>query len=451
MDNARRTTGQRTAAAIALGTGVAILAVLVWHLVESFWPLVLALAGLALLVFGLLRASVNRWPRLVPYLAVAVAGLACMLVAVTRTEEAAWWRIVLLVALLAVFAGATRLALRPAHGTVTAAAVARFPARRGVLILNPKSGGGKAEKFRLADKARALGIEVVMLRPGDDLEQLARDAVARGADALGMGGGDGSQALVASVCVEHDLPLVCIPAGTRNHFAMDLGLDRRDPGLSLAAFAGEERRIDYGLVNDRVFVNNVSLGLYARIVQEPGYREAKVSTALNLLPEMLGQDATPFDLRFEDEDGAKHEVAQMVLVSNNPYLLTPGDPYGYRTRLDGGELGILVMAVKDSRTIPRAVERLIADPTAAVDGFSQWCAPHFHIRSGDAEVLAGIDGEALQIETPLRFESRPGGLRVLVPPGTPREVAPPNVAFHSNTFKRLWNVAHGREPDQDSE
>jgi diacylglycerol kinase family enzyme len=185
-------------------------------------------------------------------------------------------------------------------------------------------------------------------------------------------------------------------------------------------------------------------------VHEPGYREAKATTALTLLPDILGQDATPFDLRFEDDDGVKHEVAQTVLVSKNPYLLTLGDALGYRTCLDGGELGILVMAVKDSRTIPRAVERLLADPTAQVDGFFQWCAPRFHVSSGDAKVLAGIDGEALQLDAPLRMESRPRGLRVLVPPGTPREVAPPNVALDSRTFKRLWNVAHGRGPDQES-
>jgi diacylglycerol kinase family enzyme len=231
---------------------------------------------------------------------------------------------------------------------------------------------------------------------------------------------------------------------------MDLGLDRGDPSLALAAFEGEERRIDFGLVNDRLFVNNVSLGLYARIILEPSYRDAKTATALKLLPDMLGEDATPFDLRFEDPDGTKYDFAQLVQISNNPYLLTPDDAFGYRTRLDGGELGVIVLAIKDAGALSDGVDRLIADPTARVDGFRQWCAPRFEVDSGDAKVLTGIDGEALELDAPLRFESRPGGLRVLVPPGTPRQVAPPRIPLGSELFNRLWNVAHGHEPDEKS-
>lgn len=440
---------QRSAALVALVAAVAAFAVWVWILLDDFQLLVLAQLGLMLLVFGMLRAAVSHWPRSVLYLAVGLVGLGLMVIAVTKTEDAVWWRIALVAGLLAVFTWAARTALGP-RGAEPSAQSQPFRARRGVLILNPKSGGGKAERFQLADKARAMGLEAVVLEPDDDLEQLARDAVARGADALGMGGGDGSQALVASVCVEHDLPLVCIPAGTRNHFAMDLGLDRSDPSLALAAFEGEERRIDFGLVNDRLFVNNVSLGLYARIILEPSYRDAKAATALKLLPDMLGEDATPFDLRFEDPEGTKYDFAQLVQISNNPYLLTPGDAFGYRTRLDGGELGVIVLAIKDARALSDGVDRLIADPTARVDGFRQWCAPRFEVDSKDAKVLTGIDGEALQLDAPLRFESRPGGLRVLVPPGTPRQVAPPGIPHGSELFNRLWNVAHGREPDEKS-
>ena len=133
--------------------------------------------------------------------------------------------------------------------------------------------------FGLVDLAKDLGVEVVMLDHGLDLEQLARDAIAGGADCLGMAGGDGSQALVASIAIEHDLPFVCVSAGTRNHFALDLGIDREDPRLSLHAFSdGIERRIDYATVGNRLFVNNVSLGIYATIVQQEGYREAKSET-----------------------------------------------------------------------------------------------------------------------------------------------------------------------------
>ena len=83
-----------------------------------------------------------------------------------------------------------------------------------------------------------------MLDHGLDLEQLARDAIARGADCLGMAGGDGSQALVASIAVECGVPFVCVTAGTRNHFAQDLGLDREDPRAERPRVSGRGRTAD---------------------------------------------------------------------------------------------------------------------------------------------------------------------------------------------------------------
>src|SRR6201987_5867195 len=168
-----------------------------------------------------------------------------------------------------------------------------------VLLYNPRSGGGKAERFSLAEAARSRGIEPIELRPGDDLERLVRDAVSRGADALAMAGGDGSQAIVAMVAAELDLPYACVPSGTRNHFALDLGVDRDDVVGALDAFVnGGERRVDLAEVNGRVFVNNVSLGLYAEAVQRPGYRDAKMRTLLATVPEVLGPDAKPPKLQW---------------------------------------------------------------------------------------------------------------------------------------------------------
>ncbi len=176
--------------------------------------------------------------------------------------------------------------------------------RHPVLFYNPKSGGGKAEKFHLADEARARGIEPIELKLGTDLEQLVRGAVADGADALAMAGGDGSQAVVAMVAAEQDLPYACIPAGTRNHFALDLGVDRDDVVGALDAFVGgRERRVDLAEVNGRVFVNNVSIGLYAEAVQREGYREAKLRTILDTLPEVLGPEGKGLDLRWTGPGG----------------------------------------------------------------------------------------------------------------------------------------------------
>ena len=145
-----------------------------------------------------------------------------------------------------------------------------------------------------------------------------------GADALGMAGGDGSQAAVAAVAAEHDLPYVCVPAGTRNHFALDLGIDRNDVVGALDAFSdGHERRIDLGRVNGRAFVNNVAMGVYGAVVQSSAYRDHKMRTVIDMMPELIGPAAEPFDLRFVGQDGRAHDTAALVLVANNRYAIDP--------------------------------------------------------------------------------------------------------------------------------
>ena len=176
-----------------------------------------------------------------------------------------------------------------------------------------------------------------MLQPGDDLVQLAEAAIARGADVIGMAGGDGSQALVASVAALRGVAHVVVPAGTRNHFALDLGLDRDDVVGALDAFGpAVERRIDLAEVNGRVFVNNVSLGVYGEITQSEEYRDAKVATTLDQLPTLLGPGGEPTDLGWTGPDGVHHDSAHLIQVSNNRYSLRAGAGSGTRDRLDDG-------------------------------------------------------------------------------------------------------------------
>jgi diacylglycerol kinase family enzyme len=276
------------------------------------------------------------------------------------------------------------------------------PPKRAVVVWNPKSGGGKALTAHLDEEARARGIEPIELRPGDDLLQLVRDAVARGADALAAAGGDGTQALVATIAAELDLPFACIPAGTRNHFALDLGVDRNDVVGALDALVnGGERRVDLAEVNGRVFVNNVSLGLYAEAVQHPGYREAKVRTVLDTLPDVGGGGAAG-GLRY-DGGGESGGRALVVMVSNNSYRLGRIIGSGTRPRIDDGQLGIAVLEEPAEGGHPR---------------FRQWEAPTFTVDSA-GPVPAGVDGEALVIDPPLRFTIRPGALRVRIAPQHP--------------------------------
>lgn len=313
---------------------------------------------------------------------------------------------VLFLALL--MTGAVLLAKRVFHLRI------RLPAApapsRAVVFWNPHSGGGKAAAADLANEARSRGIEPVELQQGDDLEHLVRDAIERGADALAAAGGDGTQAIVAGVAAEHDLPFACIPAGTRNHFALDLGVNRDDVVGALDAFVnGGERRVDLGEVNGRVFVNNVSMGLYAEAVARDGYRDAKLRTILDTAPDLIGTEPPTRELRWTGPGGTAHSSAAVIMVSNNNYRLGFHIGAGTRPTIDDGQLGVAVLAGPHEEIGPDRNVRL---------PWRQWTSAQFQVDS-DGPVPVGIDGEAAELASPLRFAIRPGVLRVRIAPHHP--------------------------------
>ncbi len=307
--------------------------------------------------------------------------------------------------------------------------------RRPVLFLNPRSGGGKAERFQLADEAQKRGIAPVELRPEDDLATLVRAAVDDGVDALAMAGGDGSQAVVAAIAAERGLPYACIPAGTRNHFALDLGVDRKDVVGALDAFVdGGERVVDLAEVNGRVFVNNVSLGLYAAAVQRDGYRAAKIRTLLDTIPDVMGPAGRSPDLSWTGPHGTSHSSGTVLLISNNTYRFG-GLGSGTRPRIDDGLLGIAVAESRRDDGLRRLVPRR---------PWREWSAREFEVQSA-AQVPAGIDGESTVLAPPLRFRSLPSSLRVRVAPGHPG--ASPSASRPANPwqgFRMLLSIAAGR-------
>jgi diacylglycerol kinase family enzyme len=267
------------------------------------------------------------------------------------------------------------------------------------LFLNPRSGDGKATQAGLVDRARERGIDVIVLRPNDDLATLVANAVARGADALGVAGGDGSLAVVAAAAITHGLPFICIPAGTRNHFALDVGVDRGDLVGSLDAFThGVECRIDVAEVNGRLFLNNVSLGIYGDAVKQAAYRDAKARTLLETAAEVLGPSAAAVDLELMDDRGRPHRDPPVVLVSNNPYSFEPPHAPGTRPALESGRLGVVVL------------DRPSAGPSPS----RRWTPTQLEV-SASGPIHAGVDGEAVVLSSPLRFVIRPGTLRVRIP------------------------------------
>jgi diacylglycerol kinase family enzyme len=273
------------------------------------------------------------------------------------------------------------------------------PPQAPVLFINPRSGGGKAARAEFGEEARALGIRCVVLEPGGDLTALVRAAVADGADALGMAGGDGSMAVVAGAASAHDVPFVCVPAGTRNHFARDLGVAPHDPIAALGAFTtAVERRIDLAEVNGQVFVNNISIGIYGDAVQRPGYRSGKVRTLLETAKDVLGPSAAAPPLPICDDRGWTHANPAVILVSNNPYAFEPPAVPGTRVRLDSGRLGVIVLDGPDEP--PHRTGRAWTVPSLDLDAV--------------ADVHAGRDGEAVTLDPPLHFVSRPAALRVRI-------------------------------------
>ncbi len=334
---------------------------------------------------------------------VAGAIVACALLvaaaALIVLEGTVLWNVLIVAAFLFSIATARRaLAVAPAELSVVT------PPRCPVLFYNPKSGGGKAERFHVAREARARGVKPIELHFSDDLAALVRAEIDSGADAVGVAGGDGTQAIVAAVAADRDVPYVCVPAGTRNHFALDLGVDRDDVVGALDAFTnGRQRLVDLAEVNGRVFVNNVSLGIYAEAVQMEGYRDAKLRTIADTVPMAIGPGEQPLDLEWTDAEGQDHVTAAIVLVSNGCYRLGRVLASGTRPRLDAGVLGITVAA-------QGAAKR--RSPIA------EWSATTFEVRSA-GPIAAGIDGEAARLDPPLNFTSRPRALRVLIAPQHP--------------------------------
>jgi diacylglycerol kinase family enzyme len=408
---------QRWLARLALvGAAAAVLvAPVVAGLRQSVALVAVGLVGLALTLAGLWWALTNK--GLVRWLAVALAVAAPVGVLLLYTRARLTWVVLVALGLLALAVAAGRAALRRDAIPERMREYPVPPPRRPYLIMNPRSGGGKVTRFDLKAKAEALGATVALLEgPGPvDVAALARQAVADGADLLGVAGGDGTQALVAGIAAEHDLPLLVISAGTRNHFALDLGLDREDPARCLDALQdGVELRVDLGVIGGRPFVNNASFGAYAAVVQSPAYRDDKVGTTTELLPGLLvGQQGPRLVAR---AGNVTVNGPQAVLVSNNVYGMGDIAGLGRRARLDRGDLGIFAV------TVTSAVQAsgLLAGTRSR--GLTRLTAPQVVVDADSAQIPVGVDGEALLLATPVRCTIRPAALRVRVPrhrPGVP--------------------------------
>ncbi|WP_040796018.1 diacylglycerol/lipid kinase family protein [Nocardia higoensis] len=388
--------------------------------------------AVVLVVAALYRALITRGA--LRWLSLCVAIVAPVLAVALFVRAQLLWVVLLTSVLVPAAVACARVALRPDPKEAGMPEYPAPPPRRPFLIMNPHSGGGKVGKFDLRRRAEALGAEVVLLEgPGTvDVEAVARAAAARGADLLGVAGGDGTQALVAGVAAEHGLPFLVISAGTRNHFAMDLGLDRADPAASLAALTdGVELRIDLARINGRPFVNNASFGIYAEIVKDPAYRDDKTATVLEQLPDLLtGHRGARLSA---DIDGSRIVAPQAILVSNNPYGTSDLAGLSRRDRLDRGVLGIVTVSVTGTAAAVGLLHR------TRTRGLTQRTATAVTIDADHSRIPVGVDGESLLLDTPVRCVIEPGALRVRLPRNRPaRRASAPAV-----DWVRLRRLAFG--------
>jgi diacylglycerol kinase family enzyme len=262
----------------------------------------------------------------------------------------------------------------------------------GFLLVNPRSGDSRPSADELAAEAKRRGIRVHVIREGDDAAELARSA---DATALGMAGGDGSLAPIAAVAIERGLPFVCVPLGTRNHFARDLGLDRDDPVRALAAFDGAERPVDVGRVDGRVFLNNLSLGLYARLVhrRKAGRRGEALAGAKALW--LVARHPRALRVTIDGEP----VTTRLVLVASNAYELSLFS-LGERASLTDGLLHLYTVR----SWLPRE--------------WKERSSPRFTIDATERRLAGALDGEPIVLEPPIHCEIAPRALRVLVPKGS---------------------------------
>jgi len=418
--------------------GLAVVVLLIFAGLRSIAMLGVGLGAAAVSLAAAYSALSHR--GLWRWLSVAALVLAPIAVIIVYAFAALLWVALVSAALWLLAAAAARSALaigQPDWRMPELEAVP--PAAHPFLIMNPRSGGGKVGRFDLKQKAETLGASVFLMEGGEvDVAAVADGAVAGGADLLGVAGGDGTQGLVAGIAARHGIPFMVITAGTRNHFALDLGLDRDDPGACLDALSdGVDLLVDLGEVGGRTFVNNASFGAYAEVVDTPAYRGDKVATTLDLLPDLLqghrGAQLTAI------ADGVGIDAPQAVLVANNPY--GTGDLAGLsrRSRLDRGVLSVVAIAVDGARQAAALFRGRRAT------GLTVRTARQVTVMATTATIPVGIDGEAVSLPAPVKCAIHPGALRVRVPRHRPG-VRPPKAPLNWVQLRRLAAPRLHRRP-----
>ena len=288
------------------------------------------------------------------------------------------------------------------------------------VVLNAAAGAAKARRgidSELTDLFRAAGrdAEIITLSRGQNPADAARNLSAH-ADIVVAAGGDGTVSGVAAGVFGSGAALGVLPLGTFNHFAKDLHLPLDLPAAVEVVAAGHTGQVDVGRVNDRLFLNNSSLGVYPDIVEERealrgrGTRKwpAMAIATLRVLRRYRGMIVT-----IEVEGRARSWRTPFVVVSNNEYAID-GLQIGARTRLDAGRLFVYMSPRSRTRDLPVLVVKAVAGRASRSGAFEIIAATEVRIDARPRHLHVAIDGEVVTLRTPLLYQSWPGALRVVL-------------------------------------
>jgi diacylglycerol kinase family enzyme len=293
-----------------------------------------------------------------------------------------------------------------------------------VIVLNRLSGPAGRVRLReqIADFCRDAGIDAQIreLADADRVEVAAREALEAHPEALVAAGGDGSVSAVASVLAGTPTPLGVLPLGTLNHFAKDAGIPLELQKAVQVIAARHTRRVDVGRVNERVFLNNASIGVYASFIElRDRLRDQGRSkwTAWALATADVLRREGEVVIRLHTDRTKLIAPTPFVFVGNNEYLVE-GVKLGGRTSLDTGQLYAYFAPPLRTRDLPALFARSLFGVAHRQRALQSVAGPELWVDTPfTASINVACDGELLTLATPLHYRSWPHALAVLVPKG----------------------------------
>jgi YegS/Rv2252/BmrU family lipid kinase len=289
------------------------------------------------------------------------------------------------------------------------------------IITSAGAGGGNNNKVceRLASifNEKRLDVDMSLAQSGDEINELARDAARGPYKIIVAAGGDGTVNLVASAVVDTDKVLGVLPLGTLNHFARDLRIPFDLEAAAQTIVAGHTIEVDVAEVNDRIFLNNSSLGLYPIIVRERKKRERLGSGRWPAFVWAVIQALRryPFlDVRLRVNDKFLNQTTPFVFIGNNEYAMDSFN-IGLRERLDGGMLSIYVTSRTSRLGLIKLALRAVVGRLRNDKDFLATRSNEVKIETAHKRLRVAFDGEIAVMETPLQYRVCRRALRVIVP------------------------------------